>query len=275
MAGDIGDDPIYVDIDGFLFGPPDEVPPPTVLRSPSKKGTFQSEFSMIHYLLRSSMVVGASGSGSTWKQFKEFSQACALHAERLIGNWGTVPNPAWVGDFRQALKSSGKADEATVDSIGISFVLEPKIYAYCFPAQRRVEVSATAYNHLRTVDLLLWTLTESIYRANPRNEALGATEYITNLTAKGKLADAAGTLVDTLLPHLFSLYFTNVNYSSLPILRVPDQETFMRAKLNALIQVQFLMAHEYGHLLLHEGKSPGPQLEREADIFFGRASSRH
>lgn len=73
--------------------------------------------------------------------------------------------------------------------------------------------------------------------------------------------------MDMLLPFLFSLYFTNVNYSSLPILRAPDQETFMRAKLNALIQVQFLLAHEYAHLILHEGKASSSELEREADVF--------
>ena len=266
MTEETGGAFIFVDADGFLSGPPDEVPPPTVLQSSRKTGAFQSEFSMIHYLLRSSIVLRSDCPESSWNQFKDFSRGCAVQAERLTGGWSKVPNPAWVGDVRQALKSSGKANEATVNNIGVSFVLEPKIYAYCFPAQHRIEVSATAYNHLRTVNLLLWMAAGNIYQANPKHEALEARENLINMV-KGETPDAGKTLIDMLLPFLFSLYFTNVNYSSLPILRAPDQETFMRAKLNALIQVQFLLAHEYAHLLLHEEKSSSSEMEREADVF--------
>jgi hypothetical protein len=210
-------------------------------------------------------VLGTDCSESSLSEFKVFSQGCAEQAEHLVGSWHKVPNPAWIGDIREALKSSGNFNEAAVDSIDISFVLEPKIYAYCFPAQRRIEVSATAYNHLRTVNLLLWMMTENIYREGQVDDGLTVEENFKRMTSE--TSGYADDFIDKVLPSLFSLYFNNVDYSSLPIFRAPDIDTFMRAKLNAHSQVQFLMMHEYAHLLLHEGKSPSAELEREADIF--------
>lgn len=69
------------------------------------------------------------------------------------------------------------------------------------------------------------------------------------------------------LPYLFSMYFNDVNYSSLPIPRALNQDAFTRARQSMLAQMHFMLSHEVGHLLLHGDREPGPTIEREADEF--------
>jgi hypothetical protein len=242
---------IFFDIDGFV-GPTDSVPPRPASHPALSMGRAQ-ELSMIHYLLRSALVLSTDFPKSSWPDFLKFSEACADNAERIVGHWDKVPNPVWVGDFRQALKSSGKVDPEAVDEIGLGYVLTPRIYAYCFPASRRIEVSAIAREHLRTINLILWIMAQELYQ---KHEAIDF-----------EAVSDDESIVDLLLPHLFSLYFSNVDYSSLPIIRAPDEDILQRAMIGASIQVEFMVAHEYAHLLFHEGQAPNSNLEREADAF--------
>ncbi|MFI6409771.1 ImmA/IrrE family metallo-endopeptidase [Streptomyces sp. NPDC050548] len=258
----------YFDIDGFVLGPADEIEPRHSIRSSKPSAT---EYSIAHYLLRSSITLGSDCTEEGWKSFQMFSLGCAKDARNLVDNWTKVANPLWIREFRENLKSSGRVEPSAIDAIGCSFVLTPKIQAYCFPAEQRIEISAVAPTHLRTVNLLLWSMATNLRRAfgpgGPFKQTESEADDSTSNVVDTEVWMAGENYVDLLLPYLFSLYFSNVNYSSLPIPRAPSKELFMRAKESARIQVNFMLAHEYAHLVFHQDKAPSPELEREADTF--------
>lgn len=253
---------VFIDLDSFAFGPIDEIAPRHPSPSAKQIESFQ-EFGTIHYLLRSRVTLASDCNEDAWAHFQDFSKACAVEAARYVGNWDQVPNPAWIGDFRQKLKDSGRADPSAIDNIGFGFNLAPKIQAYCFPSERRIEVSAVTLIHLRTINLLLCTLASELRHATGSLAKERGPEEVSN-----KEAWLAGeNFVDFLLPHLFSLYFPSVDYSSLPIPRAQSADMFMYAKIGAFVQMEFMLAHECAHLLFHEKLTPGAELEKEADTF--------
>ncbi|MGW3965743.1 ImmA/IrrE family metallo-endopeptidase [Amycolatopsis sp. NPDC005003] len=253
----------FIDVDCFTWGPPDDVSPRHSIRRGNTPRSPLVEFSILHYLLRSQLILGLDYPKEGLPAYREFSEACALEARQLLSTWESVPNPGWLGDFRQNLKLSGVVDSHKVDDIGFSFILSPKIQAYSFPSEQLIEVSATSLVHLRTVNLLLCTAAGQLHQA---------TGTLGEERKPDEVWDTEGWLegenfVDFFLPHLFALYFPNVNYSSLPIPRTPDADILMRAKVGAFAQMDFMLAHECAHLFLHGDKKPSGELEQEADRF--------
>ncbi|MEU1453909.1 ImmA/IrrE family metallo-endopeptidase [Streptomyces avermitilis] len=237
------------DIDGYVD--PTNVQPSHNAPIDSHIEVDSYELATLHYLLRSSIVLGAEIDAEGMQSFTQFSEACVRQAYFMLATRQELPTPVWVRDFKDALKSAGVASSAAVDKIIVSTTLRSQIYAYSYPAQHRIEVSAVTREHLRTVNLVLCSASSAILDPRTRSHSLKTGENI----------------VDFLLPYVFSLYFPRVNYSSLPTPRARNGNVFSVAHRAAQIQAKFLLAHEYAHVLNHGDRKPGRGLEFEADNF--------
>ncbi|MFJ9891921.1 ImmA/IrrE family metallo-endopeptidase [Streptomyces sp. NPDC091280] len=244
-----GSEAMMWDIDGYL----DPTNAPLSSNSPTTPPIEVDwyELTTLHFLLRSSIVLGEGVGTEEIKRFGEFSEQCARQAHFILATRQELPAPVWVRDLGNSLKSSGVASSAIIDKITISTTLKSQIYAYSYPARHRIEVSAVTREHLRIVNLILCSVSSRIL--DPRTRA--------NSLETGK------NVVDFLLPYVFSLYFPRVNYSSLPIPRARNGEVFSVAHRAAQVQAKFLLAHEYAHVLKHDNRKPGRELELEADNF--------
>ncbi|MGG8406447.1 ImmA/IrrE family metallo-endopeptidase [Streptomyces sp. 12297] len=227
------------------------------------------EVSIIHYLLRSTMTLSVDAGEDDWAYFKSFSRECLGLAEVLAGSWHRVPESNWFAEFTDALKNSPRVDASAVDEIATSFTLSPKLYAFSFPSDKRLEISAVTPIHLRAINLIIWSLSIQLrQQLQTAESALLQEGRAIDISERYSLAwHFAENYIDYLLPHLFSLYFSDVNYSSLPIPRTLNAEVFARARLCTQTQIDFLMAHEFAHLLMHQDRTASAHLELEADEF--------
>ncbi|MFD5660292.1 ImmA/IrrE family metallo-endopeptidase [Streptomyces hirsutus] len=237
------------DIDGYVDPTNEPIGHNALTTPPIEVNPY--ELATLHYLLRSSIVLGADIGADGMQSFTKFSEACARQAHFMLATRQELPVPAWLRDFKDALKSAGVASSAAIDKIAVSTTLRSQIYAYSYPAQHRIEVSAVTREHLRTVNLVLCSMSSAILDPRTRPNAL----------------KAADNIADFLLPYVFSLYFPCVNYSSLPMPRARNGYVFSVAHRAAQVQAKFLLAHEYAHVLNHGDKKPGRGLELEADNF--------
>jgi hypothetical protein len=242
---------IYLDIDGsFALDGSELADPVPGYQQPDNLLTLQN-IPIMHYLLRSQMVLQTDAPKFMWQEYQTFSRGCLRQATEILRESGSLPNPIWVAELREGLKRSRQASAQAVDKIKIASVLKPQLFAFSYPLTNRIELSAVAREHLRTVNLLLTTVTAMSIGKHTRKAALATGE----------------NLIDQLLPYVFAQYFPAVNYSALPIARAPNRHIFTWASTAAYRQVQILLAHEYAHLLLHIGRPPSAELELEADGF--------
>lgn len=239
----------FFDIDG-LIGPAMDTPAPVHEQARPMKGSL-SDLSMLHFVLRSSLVLGEQADGDVVKEWARFSESCATSAAQMLARGGLLKNPSWVTDLHSLLHQKMPQFRARLDNIQLVTELRTQLYAYSFPESRLISISALAKDHLRTVNLFLLTTIHKILAPQTRELGLVMGER----------------LIDPLLTCLFSLYFPNVNYSVLPVPRVVAADVLMRAKEVARVQVEFMVAHEFGHALLHEGRAPTAEMEEEADEF--------
>ncbi|MFD9572681.1 ImmA/IrrE family metallo-endopeptidase [Streptomyces sp. NPDC059982] len=254
-----GAGPFFIDLDGFI---------PKSTYQYDMADPSEVELSIVHYLLRSAVTLGEGCGEDAWAVFKKFSRQCLADADLLARDWQNHGQPDWLRGFPETLKGSPDVTPSAVEDISFSFTLSPKIQAFSFPEERRIEISAVTPVHLRTVNLVLWSeamrirwMVHDFKSKQPAGSPWGIQE----------MATVAWSLVrgrvDLLLPYLFSLYFSDVNYSGLPIPRAPNAALFARSRQCALAQMQFMLTHECAHLLMHENRDPDPSLEREADAF--------
>ncbi|TDW18597.1 uncharacterized protein DUF955 [Kribbella kalugense] len=210
-----------------------------------------SAVSILHYLFRSSMVLSTDAGAEVWEYFQDFSRICMGDAARLAYMGGLLPRPVWVDEFKQKLVLAHPGHAEQIDQVSIATVIRPQILAFSYPGRRLIEISAVSREHLRSINLLLWTVADSILNPESRPDGIRAGEK----------------LLDLLLPWIFALYYHNTNYSRLPILRAPSYGTFGAAQRLSHTQVEFMLAHEFAHMLLHSGKPFDQALEVEADGF--------
>ncbi|WP_330282270.1 ImmA/IrrE family metallo-endopeptidase [Streptomyces sp. NBC_00588] len=244
-----GSDALMWDIDGYLD--PTNEPPSITVPTTTPIDVDPYDLATLHFLLRSSVVLGEDIDTEGITHFRAFSEQCARQAHFMLMTRQDLPVPVWVRELGNSLKSSGVASTAVVDKITISTTLRSQIYAYSYPARHRIEVSAVSREHLRTVNLILCSVSSRMLDPRTRSNSL----------------ETGRSVVDFLLPYVFSLYFPRVNYSSLPIPRARNAEVFSVAHRAAQVQAKFLLAHEYAHILKHENRKPGRELELEADNF--------
>lgn len=236
----------FWDIDGYV-GPALDFMTPATPEAQEWK-SHRLKLATYYYLLRSAVVLGIDVEAEA---FKSLCATSLEGAKSLLAANLDLPNAWWITDFRERIKGAGVASPERLEKISVQTVIRPQIYAYSFPGSRRIEVSAIVREHLRTVNLILLTISRGLLDPATRADTLATGENV----------------IELLLPYVFSLYFPNVDHSSLPVPRTPSREVFLQACEVSQIQSHFLLAHEYAHMLHHEGRRPSIELELEADNF--------
>ena len=131
----------------------------------------------------------------------------------------------------------------------VGTTLDQRLYARSFPTHRRIEISALTREYLRTLNLIIWTYVFAV------SEEVIALEDVEKIQ-----------LLEQVLPYLLSLY-RDINFSRLPIMRARSASVLHMAIQTTHIQLTFLLAHEYAHMLLHGEVLPSSAAEFEADKF--------
>jgi hypothetical protein len=208
--------------------------------------------SIIHFLLRSTMVLSEQRSDETWQIYQGFSRMCVRYALAYapsVERASSLPPPDWATYYHDVIVEKLASEFPRVSQIRLSATLDNRLYARSFPKQGKIEVSALTRELLRTINLLIW----------------GYVFKISEGAIPGDKVDELDILGDV-LPILLSWY-RDVNVSRLPILRAQDERVLFMAMQTTRIQLTFLLAHEYAHLVLHGDKPVSIETEGEADRF--------
>lgn len=213
------------------------------------------EVALLHYLLRSSMVLTAgAGSGAT-KGLKTYSEICLQAAQAYAPHFAksaTLPPPKWAEFFHHRVVSRLRTKFPGVDQIVIRATFDDRLYARSFAKDQTIYVSAFTYEYLRTINLVLWSYVASIVEGDI--EAAEVDQL---------------RLIEKLLPYILATRGGSINYSGLPIVRARDLNALTLAKWTTQVQLTFMLAHEYAHLLLDHDKAQldTREAETQADLF--------
>ncbi|WP_117212640.1 ImmA/IrrE family metallo-endopeptidase [Allorhizocola rhizosphaerae] len=206
--------------------------------------------SIVHAMLRSTLVLTFDSGEEDLRHFKEWSGTALEYARAVTHELVTAPQfdvPFWAEVFDGMVKESLRATHPRVDEIKLIVNLEPRIYARSYPERNEIHISALTREYFKTLNLLVWqhVWAEVTDRCHP----------------------ASSDLLGRLLPHLLSLFY-DVDFSSLPIPRARTIEVFWIASRYASIQLTFMLAHEYAHILFDGPQDlRQPDSERRADRF--------
>ncbi len=245
---------IFYDADGYFTSLLDDAAavPAVRLTIPSKLALYQT--SLIHYLLRSSMVIPNNADKDVIKALQKHSELCLSVAVRHVPEYSedaALPPPEWAKQFHQNVRGVLRDRYPQVDNVVLRATLEPRLYARSLPKSGEIYVSALTREYLRTLNLVLWNMIIMI----EKNDA----DIIPSVLSTD--------LNDIFLSYALSLYRT-LSFSRLPMARAYDQDALLNALWSTRVQLTFILAHEYAHVLVHEGCDlGGPELESEADAF--------
>lgn len=236
----------YWDIDGYV----DPTRTSAEHYATVELGRGMQDFAIVHFLLRSSLILDMEVGNDELKAWRSFSEDCASQAAGVMGG-RPLTRPVWIDEFKTKLAIARPDDRDRIHATEVRCVVRPQIFAYSYPADRRIEVSAISREHLRTIDMFLWQVAEGVLDPETREVSI----------------ETGQSIVDYLLPWVLALYYKDVNYSRLPAPRARNEYTVAMAQRMAKIQVEFLLAHEFAHTILHDGQRPSAKLESEADAF--------
>jgi hypothetical protein len=208
--------------------------------------------SVVHFLLRSTMLLATQAGKAEWARYLEFSKMCAIYA-RIFAMYpdpaAALGTPNWATWFHEVIVDAVQAEHPLAADIEVITTLDRRLYARSFPAQGKIEISAVTREYLQMLNLVTWTAVSAIDSGSMPVQRVAEFNF-----------------VDLIVPQLLSAY-RDVSVSRLPIPRVSSRSTVLRAGRTTRIQLTFLMVHEYAHALLHQAAPKSAAAEEEADRF--------
>lgn len=219
--------------------------------------------SVLHYLLRSSMVIWGERAEEMKQSFRDWSRMCLdyayAYAPDVQGATRLGP-PGWTEIVHDFVSKHLRNSYPDISDITVSATLDQRLYARSFPAARTIEVSALTREYLRTFNLVIWSHVFAALDGISGDGELSEIEII-------RSGDPyAVPLLKSILPYLLSLH-RDVILSSLPMVRPRNEQIFGSALRTTHIQLTFFLAHEYAHMALHGNVPPSQSAEIEADKF--------
>lgn len=168
---------------------------------------------------------------------------------------GIPEKPAWIEGTRRAVVEASKAEFADASRISIRLDQIPRLQCRALPSGE-VCISAFTRPFFSHLSLCVYSLIDSL----------------SDETWQEEFQEAETALIRMTLPYFI---FMNdvVPVSRLPQMGAPDLGVFESAQIATEIQMRFLLAHEFGHLLeghpLSRPQDRASALEREyvADAF--------
>ncbi len=205
--------------------------------------------SQVHFALRSSVMVPEGRSDEYWRFFNKFSAEMAFKATVLARYPDRLPLPMWARASRARLCDALRSEYPDIDSVSLRISFTPRLFAWSNPDSHSIEVSMLTREYLMRVNLALWS---AIYRVNDDPSVMD------------RVPEA---LLSYFTPFFWSLSRIS-NHSALPVIRTYCDSAEVAAAHTTARQLDFLVAHEYAHLLLHaDCELTRLEREREADRF--------
>ncbi|WP_329558133.1 ImmA/IrrE family metallo-endopeptidase [Streptomyces uncialis] len=210
--------------------------------------------SLIYFVLRSVASLGSAADEASVERHRTWRRTALDRALRLY--WWTnqghpLPLPTWAEETVVHVRDHLRPAFPQVDDIEVVVTYDPRLYVRAHHATRQIRLSLVTRQLWHTIDLFLWNA------VSVRQQLIGTT---------GSNAALPNPSYDSLLPFLLPLY-RNVRWDQTPMMRVRSELAGGGAVNAARIQMTFMIAHEFAHLLLHEEGRSGPELEAEADRF--------
>ncbi|MFG3533213.1 ImmA/IrrE family metallo-endopeptidase [Streptomyces sp. NPDC047917] len=210
--------------------------------------------SLIYFVLRSVAILGSAADEAAVQAHRQWRRSALDRALRL--HWWTeeghpLPLPTWAEETVVQVRDHLRPAFPRVDDIEVVVTLDPRLYVRAHHSTRQIRLSLVTRQLWHTIDLLLWnavSVRQELIRTIGSNAALPNPSY------------------EVLLPFLLPLY-RNVRWDQIPMMRIRSELAGGGAVNAARIQMTFMIAHEFAHLLLHEKGRSGPDLEAEADRF--------
>jgi len=209
----------------------------------------QARTEQIYFVLRSVMTIGRDATEETLKELKEWRRMCARNAEilQMLPEFHeNPPLPTWATGAVDQVRQQLRPKFPNVDEITVKATLDPRLYVRSYQANNQIQISVLFRELLRTINLGIWN-------------AIVAPDSWRELR-DGRLPE------DCFLPYFLPLYW-NIPWSRIPTMRANSKHAAMLAINCVRLQMTFMIAHEFAHLLLHEAGRSGPELEAEADRF--------
>ncbi|MFD7843648.1 hypothetical protein ACFV4K_12040 [Nocardia sp. NPDC059764] len=211
---------------------------------------------VVHYLLRATIVLHRHAKTKHVKEWLVFSQqcldvACATGPTLADSQGAGLPLPKWAEISRTSITSALRNNHPSIDDVRLVTTTEARLHARSFHSRNTIQVSALMREYLRTFNLCIW------------NTQFGITENLRKLNIDIELT----RFVRVFIEHVITLY-RNASPSSMAVIRAYSPEAFHWTQITTGIQLNFILAHEYAHIVLH-GNTVGrdPQQEADADAF--------
>lgn len=242
----------YWDFDGYFqtlmtLPPPEDMPLPSDWVIPDPRTT-----SLLHFLLRSTMLLTERAGRREFAAYLDFSRLCARYAmffAMASDPVAALGPPDWATWFHDVIIAAVQAEHPRAAEIAVTTTLDRRLYARSFVAQGKIEISAVTREYLQTLNLMTWNFASAI------DDGLIPSKRVDELD-----------FVGVVLPSLLSIY-RDVSISRLPTPRVRSRDVLLNAVRTTRIQLTFLLAHEYAHALIHDAAPQSAEAETEADKF--------
>jgi hypothetical protein len=185
----------------------------------------------IHFLIRNSLV--PVGSRREQDIDDQWSRTCLMKAVVLTrGDFASALElPTWVEWFCDEVKKRSCETYPNIYEIVTKVNLRPRLYAWSVPLRNEVNISALTR--------------ELLYRINV---FLANVAYADRLRIRLDVESLKSQFLDYLLRYLLTS-FDDLCYSKLPVARPFSFETMARANHITRVQVEFMLAHEYAHVV--------------------------
>lgn len=210
---------------------------------------------VVHYLLRATVVLHRDSKSKHLKRWLAFSQecldiACATGPTLADSQGAGLPLPKWAEISRTSITNALRTQHPGIDEVRIVATTDARLHARTFHSRNTIQISALMREYLRTFNLFIWNLQFAITE-QPKLDLAGEIDRFAQL----------------FIEHVITLY-RNASPSCVRVTRANSPEAFYWTLITTGIQLNFILAHEYAHIVLH-GNAAGrdPQREDEADAF--------
>jgi hypothetical protein len=188
---------------------------------------------VLHSLLRSSLVLAGSGDPVAEKELQnDWSERAMLQAIVEVHRGSVTNSPEWLTFYAEDLREEFAQEFEDVEDAIVQLTLDNRLIAWTKPKEKKIQLSAITREYLLRMNVFL----------------VNASDW----------KSEEGVAVDEDLAELSLQYFMSyiarlhrrTNPSTVPVVRPNSRENFHTAQIITQIQIEFLLAHEFGHLIL-------------------------
>ncbi|WP_461164461.1 hypothetical protein [Arthrobacter sp. R4-81] len=217
------------------------------------------EVLVLHSLIRSSLVFPGPVTGPQEREVLDsWSESALLQAIVDVDRGNVTKKPKWLTFYAEDLREEfSKAFENALDAT-VQLTLDNRLFAWTNPKSKEIRLSAITREYLLRLNVFLinsgaWEL----YKEGLIDADLSET----------LLSDLSDSFLSYAMNYIARLHRRS-NPTAIPVVRPNSIEDFRLAQVVTQIQIEFLLAHEFGHLVLSfpEG-TPVSEQEFACDSF--------